>query len=243
MPAQNKQSLAILPDRQANAFAQMAEDALLLDCYPEKDQLRFRHYTWEKPAFTFGYSQSYAWVESQMTEPLELCRRMTGGGLVDHRCDWTYALVIPPSHPWYAQAASQTYRQNHEALAQAFQSMGQAAIVRSCDEPDVPPPASGMPTFCFSRAEPCDVIHPESRQKIAGAALRRNRSGLLLQGSVEKSLVPDGLDWPAFGQAFIAALEARLEAPALSVDRPEYAADQALAVYEQFASSDWNQRR
>ena len=236
-------TLAILPDLQADAFAQMAEDALFLDHYPNSHHLRFRHYTWAQPAFTFGYSQAYRWVRDQLPEPMQLCRRMTGGGLVDHRADWTYALVIPPRHAWYAQTASETYRRIHKTLAQALMQTGQAAVVGPLAGPDSSRRSSGIPTFCFRRAEPCDVIEPGTGSKIAGAALRRNRRGLLLQGSVEQSLAAGVLDWEAFRQRFIVGLEECLAAPAMSVPRPQYPDGQEKAMHQRFASHDWNRRR
>ena len=85
--------LDILPARLAGAAENMATDFLLLKRYPadRTSHARFRHYGWHRPAFTFGYSQKIAYVRSQLPTDItpELCRRPTGGGVVDHRNDWT----------------------------------------------------------------------------------------------------------------------------------------------------------
>ncbi len=83
--------LEILPVRRGGAAENMALDFLLLQRYPRPAVPRFRHYDWRGPAFTFGYAQKIAWVRGALPpgEPVDLCRRPTGGGIVDHRDDWT----------------------------------------------------------------------------------------------------------------------------------------------------------
>src|SRR6267154_2201779 len=111
----------------------MAVDFLLLQRYP-RTVPRFRHYGWRGPAFTFGYSQKIAFVRESLASaeaPFELCRRATGGGIVDHRDDWTYALVIPRGHPLEELRASQSYRAVHEALAEALRALGVPAVTQA----------------------------------------------------------------------------------------------------------------
>src|SRR5258708_17269598 len=98
--------LDVLPTRSAGAAENMATDFLLLQRYPHADAARFRHYGWHRPAFTFGYAQKFSFVHTQWPSSVEasegtpadghfdISRRATGGGVVDHRDDWTYALVI-----------------------------------------------------------------------------------------------------------------------------------------------------
>ena len=112
----------ILPTRTAGAAENMALDFLLLQRYPHAETIRFRHYEWRGPAATFGFGQKIAWVRGQLAkeETMDLCRRPTGGGIVDHRHDWTYALVISREHPLWEARATQSYRLVHECLAQAL---------------------------------------------------------------------------------------------------------------------------
>jgi hypothetical protein len=72
--------LHLLPIRSGGAAENMASDFLLLQRYPEAAQVRFRHYGWHRPAFTFGYGQKIDWVRQQLPadDPYELCRRPTG---------------------------------------------------------------------------------------------------------------------------------------------------------------------
>ncbi|HEX3730347.1 MAG TPA: lipoate--protein ligase family protein, partial [Opitutaceae bacterium] len=209
-------SLHLLPTRTGGAAENMALDFLLLQRYPEAAP-RFRHYGWRAPAFTFGYSQK--WLEiSPLINSLEnkvgpgtidICRRPTGGGIVDHRDDWTYTLVIPRGHPLESERASQSYRQVHECLARALGDQGVPAKLQARMEEGVPG-SSGPADLCFQKSEVFDVVNGVTDAKIAGAAQKRNKHGLLLQGSIWRPSAGAGVDWERFGDDFAAGLAAML---------------------------------
>ena len=149
-----------------------------------------RLYGWSVPAATFGYSQRYAEV-GRLTSLRPLIRRPTGGGVVPHDRDWTYTLVFPPSHWWYGTRARDSYERLHLWIQASFGRLGLETAL-------APTPAVGAPTHCFVRSEQFDV---EWRGvKIAGAAQRRTRDGLLIQGSVQP---PPGADRRAWEQALL----------------------------------------
>lgn len=233
-----------LPSRTAGAAENMATDFLLLQRYPEAATPRFRHYGWRQPSFTFGYSQKIAWVREQLPgdERFELCRRPTGGGIVDHREDWTYALVIPRGHPLEEVRAAESYRLIHEAIAAALQSLGVPAETKPCAEPESGgTDSSTISGICFQRAEIYDVIRSDSGEKIAGAAQKRNKHGLLFQGSVARAAARarSAIDWDAFSDAFIAELATALEVDPRPVPWPDFNEDEVSALTEQYASPEW----
>lgn len=153
----------------------MAVDEVLLEAAQRIGQPVLRFYGWTEPAGTFGYFQKY--VEAASWTPLRpLIRRPTGGGLVPHDRDWTYSLVFPPGHRWHALRARESYQRVHEWLHAAFAALGVTTRLAPCRRPE----GSGR---CFLGAEKFDLLW-EGR-KIAGAAQRRNRDGLLIQGSVQ----------------------------------------------------------
>lgn len=256
-------TLDLLPFRTAGAAENMAADFLLLKRSPP-DCARFRHYGWRAPAFTFGYSQKIADVRAQLPPggPFELCRRATGGGLVDHRNDWTYALIVPRGHALEEMRATQSYRLVHEALAAALVAQGVPAELKPAAppvEPDDPigfsapgtaawgqaaPPKSGLPaSVCFQRAEVFDVCHTGTGEKIAGAAQKRSKQGMLFQGSLWKPFVGP-LDWDQFGDDFAARLAATLGAETALAPWPEEVGDEELsALTEHYASPEWNEAR
>lgn len=235
-------SLHILPTRSADAAENMATDFLLLQRYPEAVAPRFRHYDWHRPSFTFGYSQKIAFVRTQLppNETFDLCRRPTGGGIVDHRDDWTYALVIPRGHPLEELRASHSYKAVHEALAAALRVQDVPAVTKSA----APEPDEDAAGVCFQRAEIYDVVHELTGEKIAGAAQKRNKHGLLFQGSIWRPAAgrPE-FDWDAFHDDFVGELASELALEAADQPWPDFNEDEVSALTEQYSSAEWLELR
>jgi len=246
-----KTRLDVLPTRVDSAAANMATDFLLLRRYPEKGYARFRAYGWHRAAFSFGYGQKIAWVRAQLPveaeqgRAVELVRRPTGGGLVDHREDWTYSLVIPRGHDLEAARAVESYRAVHAALAEALRECGQAAVLKeSCEPPsETECAATKGPTVCFARPELYDVVHPESGAKIAGAAQKRTKEGLLFQGSIWRPAAGGVKDWEALSAAFVARLAQALNADAQEVPWPDFPEGELDGLVEQYGAEEWTEHR
>lgn len=163
----------------------MALDEALLETVAHLGRPVLRFYGWTEPAATFGYFQKFAEVE-RATRLRPLIRRPTGGGIVPHDEDWTYSLVFPPNHEWHSLQAEESYLRIHEWLRSAFARLKVTTEL-----------ASGKK----SAAGECFVGHVKSDllwkgKKIAGAAQRRNRLGLLIQGSIQPlPFFPVRTDW------------------------------------------------
>jgi lipoate-protein ligase A len=248
--------LDVLPVRTGNAPENMAHDFLLLQRYPRAQAARFRHYDWRSPAWTFGYSQKIAFVRAQLpADARDLCRRTTGGGVVDHTDDWTYALVVPRGHALYDTRATESYRIVHQALADALleqhipAELEKRAATAEETEPVAPTPGAtgGAPAgpagVCFHRAEIYDVVHSERREKIAGAAQKRNKHGLLLQGSIWKPACAAPVDWEKFHDSFVARLAAALAAEVEYPGWPEFGYDEEQALIDQYSTPEWVEYR
>ena len=237
-------NLHLLPNRTGGAAENMATDFLLLQRYPAAAHARFRHYGWHRPAFTFGYSQKITWVRTQLPpgETFDLCRRPTGGGVVDHREDWTYALVIPRGHPLEEARATESYRAVHAALAAALGTQGIPAELKKAAEPidDNGPTGPGV---CFQRPELYDVVQAATGEKIAGAAQKRNKHGLLFQGSIWRPAAGAGVDWERFADDFSAQLAAALALAAEPTPWPDLNEDEVSGLTEQYASPEWLEHR
>jgi lipoate-protein ligase A len=157
------------------AARNMALDAALLEAGRDLPGPVLRFYAWTEPAASFGYFQKFADIE-KMTLLRPLVRRPTGGGLVPHDADWTYSLTFPAQCDWHSLSASDSYRRVHEWIGAAFAKIGVPTEV-------APACRKTLPGQCFAGHEKSDLLW--HGRKIAGAAQRRTRNGLLIQGSVQ----------------------------------------------------------
>jgi lipoate-protein ligase A len=205
-----------------SAALNMAVDETLLET-ASNPTLRF--YRWRGPALSFGYFGSYADVADQR-ERREIVRRWTGGGIVPHGDDVTYSVVIPAAHPFFARSSLAIYSDLHEAIRGALQANGIEAILANSVSPRVS-------ENCFANAVRADVIL-EGR-KIAGAAHRRSRAGLLHQGSIQNTELP-----LRFSDDFARMLCGRFEHRALARELIDRATTIAQAKY---GTMEWLMRR
>ena len=93
-----------------------------------------------------------------------------------HDRDWTYSVAFPTTHEWYSTAAVESYRRIHDWIRSAFARLDVTVQL-------APTAIKAQPGQCFVGCERFDVLW--RGRKIAGAAQRRRRDGLLIQGSVQ----------------------------------------------------------
>jgi lipoate-protein ligase A len=165
----------LLQSGKCEAAFNMALDEALLENISQLGKPVLRFYGWTEPAATFGYFQKFSEAE-RATLLRPLIRRPTGGGIVPHDCDWTYSAVFPPGHEWHSLKAEESYRRIHDWLRLAFAEMKIETELAPCCK-------KSLPGQCFAGHEKFDLLW--RGKKIAGAAQRRNKSGLLIQGSVQ----------------------------------------------------------
>ena len=146
-----------------------------------------RFYQWTEACATFGYFQKYKWIINN-TELRPVIRRLTGGGIVPHQMDWTYSVAIPPTHPHYRLKARESYCEIHRLIKRSLAKLGLQSDLAEM-------PDQNSKGLCFAHAEENDVL--AGGVKIAGAAQRRNKFGLLIQGSIQppESMHPRREDW------------------------------------------------
>jgi lipoate-protein ligase A len=134
-----------------------------------------RVYGWLNKWGSIGYFADLATAKAALPE-LEWVRRRTGGGVVDHRTDWTYTVFAPADTGIARIRGAESYRIIHEALVGALRHEDiDAFLSRGAD--------SSVAALCFDSPVGHDLIDAEGR-KLAGAGQRRTRQGLLHQGSV-----------------------------------------------------------
>jgi len=238
-------TLFTFPFTTAPAATNMAQDLALLTEGLPAEGARLRFYGWaEAEAATFGYAQRQADAQTEarmlgLPPDSPLVRRPTGGGVVDHRHDLTYALAVGAGHPVAQGKATDFYQGLHRAWQQALDAHGIATRLHPCPKAcgdTTPIPAASV---CFRDFAPDDLTTPDGTHKLAGAALKRTRAGLLAQGSLDKRLLMN-VDLTALQQSALQELAAwlGLEAQPKS-DLPTFLPEEA----SRFASAAWNARR
>ena len=205
-----------------SAALNMAVDEALLE-RAAAPLLRF--YRWRRPSLSFGYFGPYAEVADQASDR-EIVRRWTGGGTVPHGDDLTYSVIVPASHPWFARSSLEIYAELHEAIRAALDANGVAAMLANSAGPKVS-------EVCFANAVRADVI--SNGRKIAGAAHRRTRAGLLHQGSIQRNDLPS-----PFRDDFARILCERFQRKTLSPEALERAAGIAD---DKYGTAQWLMRR
>lgn len=160
----------------------MAVDQLLMELVGQRglDRPILRIYEWSEPTVTFGYflprSDASSAFPDNGDEALTYVRRWTGGGVVDHRVDMTYTLMVPRAHELATSRGAESYRVIHQAVADGLNALGERVRLTVVDEGD-------GAAACFANPVAYDLTDMEGL-KVAGAGQRRTKYGLLHQGSV-----------------------------------------------------------
>ncbi len=134
-----------------------------------------RVYAWEGAWASLGYFGRIGEAQESLAD-VSWVRRWTGGGLVDHRADWTYTLVVPKTEPVSSSRGAESYREIHRILSLTLATEGIESRLCGGD-------LSSDAAWCFENPVSHDLLGSENR-KLAGAGQRRSRTGLLHQGSV-----------------------------------------------------------
>lgn len=224
VPAPPFSQLQLWIDPQPRSGPQnMAVDEWLL---ATASQPLLRVYGWLGDWVSYGYSLDEAEARRHFPDPgLRYVRRWTGGGVVDHRHDWTYTVVIPSTEPLAARSAPQRYFDIHAAVAATLQAEGIPAALSSGAT------ATGSEA-CFENPVTSDITAADGA-KLGGAGQRRSRDGVLHQGSI---LTPCDLTAPAKRAL---ALAKHLAADALPVDRDPDPAAIAASIESRYGNPAW----
>lgn len=137
----------------------------------------FRTYSWED-----GVTYGVAYTDSDLTrlgipaDDVHVAKRLTGGGILHHGNDISYAFAIPTSYVGTLSVKA-SYEALCEFLLHFYKSLGLSAQFAI---------NSGLAlehhAFCQKGFEPYDiVIH---NRKIGGNAQRRSKQGIFMHGSI-----------------------------------------------------------
>ena len=239
----------LLPDRVGDAARQMALDYLLFQWMGRVEKgrgpVRMRRLVWREPALTFGYRQKREEVEAERCRrgadaPEDICRRFTGGGVVFHGEDLTWALLLPARLALTEQPAPLIYRWLHERLRESMEEEGRRVSVH------LPAPSADGPTApraaCFQGPEEGDLVLMETGEKVAGAAMKRGKQGLLWQGTLQLPPFPQ-IDGESLTIRFGENLARHLGEDFGLDDFPAWAEEAEEEMAQQLSSEEWLNKR
>ena len=156
---------------------QMALDELLFKKYfldsssSQKPLLRFFYAS--EPSVTVGFS--YRGFDSK--DPA-ICRRITGGGKVEHGKDLIFSLIARKDHDESFKSVRISYWKIHEAIRAGFALYERDFQFYRCDE-ELP---KGSECFHFPIAT--DLAY--QKKKIAGGAQKRSGGAMLHEESIQR---------------------------------------------------------
>ena len=218
-----------------SAALNMAIDEALLEIATAPT---IRFYRWDHPALSFGYFGKFDDVADQK-DKREIIRRWTGGGIVFHGNDLTYSIVVPMSDAAFSESSMLIYERVHYAIRGAFTQGGvkaELSSVAALSEHRANNATGADRRYsehCFANPVRADVLL--NGRKVAGAAQRRTRRGLLQQGSIQNVDLGEG-----FASRFASELSNNWQVEQVS----DALLARAQAIAEQkYSTPSWLRRR
>lgn len=158
----------------------MDRDAYSLAHIKPESNPQLRFYQWDGLSATYGYfidPLKHFNPEGIQRHGLKIAKRPTGGGILFHHVDLAFSLLVPAGHAYYGKTPLDSYQTLNGIVLQALKESGfnESSLI----------PASGKDSheaFCMAHPTVFDVVC--AGKKIAGAAQRRTKNGLLYQGSL-----------------------------------------------------------
>jgi lipoate-protein ligase A len=160
------------------AHRNMALDAHLLElCQEDPADGFLRFYTWARPTLSMGYLEPPGVVNHSRAarDGVEVVRRPTGGRVVLHGDDLTYAAVLPLA---VGRTLSQTYLLISETLVEGLNAAGAGVEL----EPGKAGKSQARRKPCFASVSRYEITY-EGR-KLVGSAQRIAGRALLQHGSI-----------------------------------------------------------
>ncbi|CCB91151.1 uncharacterized protein yqhM [Waddlia chondrophila 2032/99] len=170
----------------SSAEENMAADASLLNEVSDCKNPTLHLYGWEGLAATYGYfskPDDLLNLEAIAANSVQLARRPTGGGVLFHFTDFAFSIIVPKSHPFYSTNTLRNYASVNRVVEHAVRDfIGAESLFL---EEDIASKPSAR-HFCMGKPTKYDLIR--KGKKIAGAAQRRTKEGLLHQGTIHLAL-------------------------------------------------------
>jgi len=238
-----------LEDKCASGSWQMAADDWMLS-RAEQGECLARIYTFAAPTVSLGYFQSAECVTGVPSlARLPLVRRMTGGDLLVHHLELTYAIAAPVEALGNVRdLPCRVHRSVSNWLARLGIETACQGVAGKIVHADAP---QGM--LCFLHPAGGDILR--SGHKVMGSAQRKRRGAVLQHGSLLLGTSPAAPWLPGLADlgasisdittdGLAACLELSLGSGLAPVEWPvECSVDIASLDQSRYQSADWNRSR
>ena len=166
-----------------SASRNMALDEEIFKGYLEDGVGVLRLYRWQKPSFTYGFSQhpeNYLDLAACQAHGVEVVKRMTGGGILFHDDEITYSFTCSKSDLGEPQSVFVDYRNICRFLMRFYESLGLRPGFAL--EQDNFKNRCAPHELCSAAYEKYDIV--VGGRKIGGNAQKRNRQVVFQHGSI-----------------------------------------------------------
>jgi lipoyl(octanoyl) transferase len=166
------------------SYNMAADMAMTLAAARGEAPATLRVYNWARPTISLGCHQS------ELDIDLDRCReagiavvyRPTGGRAILHHNEVTYAVVLPPSSPFYAPEIQRVYEFISRCLVRALRLLDIDADFERIKKSPSDFARGELSTLCYASSIQYEITI--SGRKLAGSAQRRINHGILQHGSI-----------------------------------------------------------
>jgi lipoate-protein ligase A len=183
LPATQTWRLIVTPPL-SGAENMAIDEALLRSFDPTVSRPVLRLYGWDPPALSLGRFQKAAEVldlERCRADGVAVVRRVTGGGVIYHADELTYALVCAPGQIPPASSVKDSFRVLTGFLLTFYRRLGLDAAYAADAVPEEER-LGERTAFCFAGRESFDIL--AAGRKIGGNAQRRLKGVIFQHGSI-----------------------------------------------------------
>lgn len=210
MPQMNNSDWITLDTGVASAEENMHLDAKLLQELDSNGPAILHFYSWSNRCATYGHfvkPGDFLNLREIEKRGIQLAKRPTGGGIVFHIWDLAFSVLIPENHNHFAQRTLDNYHFINQRVLLALQDFFEEKEDLHLIKNDLPGLDASCRCFCMAQPTKYDLVVGE--KKIAGAAQRKRKRGLLHQGTISLK-IPEQSDLEALIHPGSKVLEAIL---------------------------------
>ena len=168
----------------AGAEFLMEKDRQLLEGLSSQERPLLHLYQFAGCSATYGHfvrPGDLFSLEAVAKQNLDLAKRPTGGGVIFHLWDLAFSVLIPASSPLFSQNTLENYATvNRFVLLAVEEFLQKEGLELTPQDGEILGP--GCAHFCMAKPTRYDVLF--EGKKVAGAAQRKTKHGLLHQGSI-----------------------------------------------------------